>query len=108
MNRPFSRPLEAAPAATAADRRQDFRKKVALVGNIKLLGRARIPCRVLNISASGALLEMTDSIELPQRFRLDIDEDLFEVMCEVRHQAGRRYGVEFASNRQGALARYGS
>ena len=93
--------------AMSQERRFDQRTPVALPAHVKVLGKARIPCRVLNVSASGALIEMSDDTDLPERFRLDIDGDLFEAMCEVRHRVERRYGVEFTSNRQGALARYG-
>ena len=90
-----------------ADRRQFARRQVALPGHIKIIGRARIPCFVRNISASGAFIELSDDIQLPPQFRLDIDGDLFETMCELKHQSGRHFGVEFTSNRQGALALYG-
>jgi hypothetical protein len=93
--------------STPPDRRIDFRTSVSLPGHIKVIGRARMPCRVVNISASGALIEMSEDIQLPERFRLDIDGDLFEAMCELRHSEQRRIGVEFTTNRQGALARYG-
>ncbi|MEQ1650017.1 MAG: PilZ domain-containing protein [Hyphomicrobiaceae bacterium] len=93
--------------SNSTDRRIDFRTSVSLPAHIKVAGRARIPCRVLNVSASGALIEMSEDIQLPEHFRLDIDGDLFEAMCELRHSEMRRIGVEFTSNRQGALARYG-
>lgn len=90
-----------------SDRRFSNRRAVALAGHVKFAGRPRIPCRVRNISPSGALIEFAADMELPQRFRLDIDDDLFEVDCELRHGDGRRFGVEFTSNRQGAVALYG-
>ena len=93
--------------AINTDRRFGPRREVTLAAHIKLIGKPRIPCTVRNISPSGALIEFATDIELPATFRLDIDQDLFEVNCELRHGEGRRFGVEFTSNRQGALANYG-
>lgn len=89
------------------ERRNSPRQEIRRDGFVKVQGMARTPCVVLNISASGALLELLDAIELPQVFKLNIDADLFEADCVVRHSDGRRYGVEFTSNRQGAIALYG-
>jgi hypothetical protein len=89
------------------NRRVVNRKAVSLAGFVKVGSRARIPCMVRNISPSGALIEFATVMDLPQRFRLDIDSDLFEVECEVRHLDGPSVGVEFTSNRQGAVALYG-
>ena len=90
----------------STDRRQSQRTDVRISAHVKVLGRARIPCIVRNISSTGALVEFYAAIALPQSFRLDIDDDLFEAHCDVRHQHGRLYGVQFTSNLQGALAKY--
>ena len=88
------------------DRRHNRRREVRLGAHAKVLGRARIPCVVRNISSTGALIEFETAIALPQAFRLDIDADLFEAHCEVCHQHGRMFGVQFTSNLQMALAKY--
>lgn len=88
------------------DRRQTPRHDIRLSAHVKVLGRARIPCIVRNISSTGARIEFYAAIALPQSFRLDIDDDLFEAHCDVRHQNGRIYGVQFTSNLQLALAKY--
>ena len=89
------------------DRRTTGRREVRLSAHVKILGRARIACLVRNISSTGALIEFETVIGLPLAFRLDIDGDLFEAMCEICHQSGRLVGVQFTSNRQGAVAHYG-
>ena len=92
---------------TDFDRRFSARAEVCLKAHIKVLGQPRKPCLVRSISATGALIEFAAVIALPLAFRLDIDDDLFEAHCEVRHQLGRRFGAQFTSNLQGALAKYG-
>ena len=88
------------------DRRFAQRENVRLNAHVKVLGRARIPCVVHNISSTGAMVELGIDLALPETFRLDIDGDLFEATCEVRHRDGRRYGLLFTSNLQAALAKY--
>ena len=83
------------------------RREIYRNAHVKVLGAARKPCVVRNISPTGALIEFDCVIALPTAFRLDIDDDLFEALCEIRHQSGRRFGVQFTSNLQGALAKYG-
>ena len=92
---------------TNNDRRTSARAEASLKAHIKVLGQSRKACQVRNISSTGALIEFDAVIALPLVFRLDIDDDLFEAHCEVRHQDGRRFGVQFTSNLQGALAKYG-
>ena len=89
------------------DRRIIDRVIASRNAHVKILGQSRKPCIVRDISATGALIEFDCVIALPTAFRLDIDADLFEALCELRHRAGRRFGVAFTSNLQGALARYG-
>jgi hypothetical protein len=72
-----------------------------------MFGRARIPCLVRNISSTGALLAFSAAIALPETFRLDIDDDHFKALREVRRYSGCQYGIRFKSNVQGAPARYG-
>ena len=92
---------------TDYDRRISARAEACVKAHIKVLGHPRKPCLVRNISSTGALIEFDAVIALPLAFRLDIDNDLFEAHCEVRHQSGRRFGIQFTSNLQGALAKYG-
>ena len=48
------------------DRRHNRRREVRLGAHAKVLGRARIPCVVRNISSTGALIEFETAIALPQ------------------------------------------
>ena len=66
-----------------------------------------MPCRVRDISAMGAGLELDYEAFLPLQFSLQIPADLFEVECVLRHRRGTSVGVEFVSSRAEAMARYG-
>ena len=90
-----------------SDQRSSHRHLVRLKAHVKFLGRARVACEIHNISSTGALLVFPAAVTLPSTFRLDVDEDLFEAQCEVRHHSGCKYGVRFTTNIQGAMARYG-
>lgn len=67
----------------------------------------RIPCRVVDISAGGARIEVGNDVVVPDRFKLLIPDDLFEAECEVRHNGGSFAGLIFTSNQMEALAAYG-
>jgi len=89
------------------DRRRHQRQPANLMASVSLGGPGMIPCKVLNISAMGAMLEFAGPVILPQTFHLRIDQDFFECGCEIRHQNGLTAGLLFTSNRQRALATYG-
>ena len=92
---------------TFASRRATARYDCAYAARIKIIGAEPISCRVVNVSAGGALLEFRDVIGLPGAFHLIVPDALFEADCEVRHQTGRHMGVMFTSNQREALARFG-
>ena len=52
-----------------------------------------IPCMIVNISTQGALLEFNCMPPTANRFRLRIDEEGFEALCDVRHRSFRAIGV---------------
>jgi len=91
---------------TLAERRASQRRDVNWKATIRIGNEAPIPCRVINVSTGGALLELSDTIWLPADFRIVIPDAIFEATCDVRHQAGRRVGVMFTSNLREALARF--
>ena len=95
-------------ASRHPDRRSSPRHKVELAARVQVLGQPWLNCTVRDISPMGALLDFASPTMVPASFRLLIPVDLFDVECEVRHQNGRRVGVTFLSNRQGAVARYSS
>lgn len=104
----MSTPLAANPRPeTFADRRAAVRQDCNYLGLVKIPGTPAIPCRVINVSSGGALLEFKDVIGLPKSFRISIPVELFEADCETRHQTGRFIGVMFTSRLREALARFG-
>lgn len=104
----MSTPLAANPRPqTFADRRASVRHDCNYLGFVKIQGAPLTPCRVVNVSAGGALLELQEPIGLPASFRISIPMELFEADCETRHQTGKHVGVMFTSNLREALARFG-
>ena len=55
----------------------------------------RIPCIVRNISEGGALLEVDEPLQLPNKLLLRIESDGFEADCDVRHRTSHAIGVNF-------------
>ncbi len=96
------------PSNISIDRRHHQRKPVSYIARVDTGVPGTLSCRVINISAMGALLEFAQSTILPTQFRLAIEEEWFEADCAIRHQAGRFIGVLFTSNRQRALATFGN
>ena len=92
---------------TFTDRRASQRRDCSLVARIKIPGELAIPCRVINVSAMGALLQLNAVIGMPPAFRLIVESEMFEADCEVRHQTGMNVGVLFTSNRLEAMAKFG-
>lgn len=94
-------------ARTRPERRANLRRDVNLRAIVRLPDGRTLACRVKNISAMGALFELTHHMSLPASFRLSIPDEMFSAECERRHQAENRVGVLFMSSRAEALARFG-
>jgi hypothetical protein len=92
---------------TFRDRREQTRRDVDWPAKIRLHDVGLVPCRVLNVSASGALVEVAGSVPLPDAFNLLIEAHDFEAACEVRHRTAGRIGVMFMSSRRDALVKFG-
>jgi hypothetical protein len=92
---------------TFNDRRSDVRREVDLDAHIRLRTGELVACRVLNVSAGGALVHLDQARLLPDEFSLSIPSEAFEAACEVRHRTGQRVGVMFMSNRREAIAKFG-
>ena len=76
------------------ERRQFGRRQVALDGEVKVPLRQPLPCRLLNMSEGGALLEVDKWEWVPAKFRVKVGN--FETECQVRHREEMHIGVEFA------------
>lgn len=89
------------------NRRAHSRAATSKPALIRTLQWDRIPCRVVDISAGGARIEVAAGVAIPERFKLLIPDDLFEAECEVRHTDEASAGLVFTSNQMEALAAYG-
>lgn len=80
----------------SVEQRQFGRRTTCVHGWIKVPHRPKIACMVRNISASGALLEVSDPQSLPYRFQLLVETSNLEADCEVKHRGQHSVGVYFA------------
>ena len=95
------------PPLLRQERRSAPRRAIDLAAQFQCRGSTDwTQCRVTNISAMGANLELSFPMIATREIRLQIMQDLFEATGEVRHQDGRNVGIEFTSSRMEALARY--
>ena len=89
-------------------RRRAPRHALRLTGRFQCGGMTEwMECTVIDISAMGAQIELPHHMIVPSAIRFQIPQDLFEANAIVRHQNGKRTGVEFVSSRREALAIYG-
>lgn len=58
-------------------------------------GCEKILCMVRDLSVTGAALELSDQVAIPQTFTLIVPEDGLSLMCEVVWRRGFRIGVAF-------------
>ena len=89
------------------ERRRAVRRPIDRDARIRLEGGVFLACRVRDISAMGAGLELVYEAFVPLQFRLQIPDDLFEAECALRNRRGTAIGVEFLSARAEAMSRYG-
>ena len=94
-------------AECTSNRRAHNRAATSKPALIRTLQWKRIPCRVVDISAGGARIEVAAGVTIPERFKLLIPDDLFEAECEVRHADEVSAGLVFTSHQMEALAAYG-
>lgn len=86
--------------AQGADARGSARKPSALEGKIYLSNGAAVTCKIKDLSASGARLEIPENAKLPDTFDLVIFEINFRV-CPSRLQwrKGKLAGVSFTNQK---------
>ena len=78
------------------NRRGEPRRKVARTATIMDQGSpSPVPCVILDVSGSGARLDVHASATVPQRFKLLIDVDGSERLCEVVWRRQNAVGVRF-------------
>jgi hypothetical protein len=77
------------------ERRKIARHRTLKAGSISFNRTGGIDCRVRNLSAHGACLEVASQIGIPDDFVLVIDYDHLRQPCHVIWRHDTRLGVEF-------------
>ncbi|AWL98899.1 PilZ domain-containing protein [Bradyrhizobium amphicarpaeae] len=76
------------------ERRDKARHRVLKSGTIEFGGGA-IDCTVRNFSDTGAALDVTSPVGIPERFTLFIPADGTHLACTVVWRKEKRIGVKF-------------
>ena len=92
-------------ADPTSEARRAPRKRMTVPGLIGVPGyRLHVPCRVVDMSATGACAELVSppgrnkqAAELPDRVVLILPHERVEVDCRVQWRQGGRFGVRFLS-----------
>lgn len=71
------------------------RKRVLKAGIIDLGVGGRIKCSVKNISRTGASLEVTTPLFIPDKFRLIVETEGLNHSCQIVWRTSKRMGVKF-------------
>jgi hypothetical protein len=71
------------------------RHRVLKAGTIEFGGGA-IDCVVRNLSATGAALEISSQVGIPERFALVVPSDGLHLRCDVVWRKNYRIGVTFS------------
>jgi PilZ domain len=79
----------------AEDRRSAPRHRTLKAGTIAFDRAAGFDCRVRNISAAGACLEVASQIGIPDDFVLVVESDHVKQPCRVIWRTATRIGVAF-------------
>jgi hypothetical protein len=77
-----------------AESRIARRHRVLKAGTIEFGGGA-IDCLVRNLSASGAALEVSNQVGIPESFVLVVPGDGLHLSCHIAWRKERRIGVAF-------------
>ena len=76
------------------ERRAAPRKPVLISGAIEFAG-STINCLIRNISISGAALDVTNPLDIPERFDLVFKADSTHIPCHVIWRQEEQIGVAF-------------
>jgi hypothetical protein len=80
---------------TMGERRIIDRKKVLKTAQIQLDKLSSINCAVRNISITGACLEVTSPLGIPNSFTLVVESEALNRQCIVAWRTTTRVGVAF-------------
>ena len=76
------------------EHREAPRRRLLKAGRIAF-GGAAFDCTVRNLSETGAALEVTSPVGIPERFMLVIEADHLHLPCRVVWRKEKRIGVHF-------------
>jgi hypothetical protein len=76
------------------ERRHDTRHRVLKAGTIEFGGGA-IDCTIRNLSDTGAALDVTSPVGIPERFTLVVPADGIHLSSTVVWRKEKRIGVKF-------------
>ena len=76
------------------DLRVSTRLRTFKGGSISLSG-GTVECTIRNLSTSGACLELSDTVVVPDHFKLIIKPEMLTRICEVAWRSKNRIGVRF-------------
>ena len=71
------------------------RKRILKSGIIDLGAGGKIPCAVKSLSETGAALEVTTPLFIPERFKLVIATEHIDRPCQIAWRKEKRMGVTF-------------
>jgi hypothetical protein len=77
------------------EHRSNRRQRVLKAGTISFNGDAGISCTVRNLSETGAALDVTSPVGIPDRFTLVFDGNHTTKPCHIVWRKERRIGVAF-------------
>lgn len=84
------------PGVVPVERRKTPRHRTLKAGSIHFNRAGCIDCRVRNLSATGAMLEVAGQLGIPEEFALVIESDHVRQNCRVIWRTATRLGVAFA------------
>jgi hypothetical protein len=87
--------LTAFGAATVIEKRIEQRHRVLKHGMLAFHGGGGVDCTVRNLSSSGARIDITNSVGLPESFTLVIEADHFLRRCHAVWSNEQRIGIAF-------------
>lgn len=76
------------------ERRDEARHRVLKAGTIEVGGGA-IDCSIRDLSDTGAALDVTSPVGIPERFILFVQADEIDRSCTVVWRKEKRIGVKF-------------
>jgi len=71
------------------------RRRLLKSGRISFGGGAAIDCTIRNFSETGAALEVSSPVGIPERFTLVVEADHGHLPCRVIWRKEKRIGVHF-------------